>query len=113
MRMLALGQKRMSRHILPLALAIAVMATAANAADLPVRSRIGTIFAEPVEARAPQARHVETEYETVFAPEVDISSIVHGYYGKPKSFRYRSYYGTSPDIIFGRLPYACGSYGYC
>ncbi len=109
----------MSRYILPLALSvtlgIATMATVANAADLPVRSRIGTIFAEPPHvAHAPAPRAVvEEDYETVFAPEVDIPPLVNGYYGKPKSFRYRSYYGTSPDIIFSRLPYACGSYGYC
>lgn len=103
----------MLRHILPLAAAIAFIVSAAQAADLPVHSRIGTIFADAPVLRAPQTRNVETEYETVFAPEVDIPSIVHGYYGKPNSYRYRSYYGTSPDIIFGRLPYACGSYGYC
>lgn len=103
----------MPRHILPLAWTIALMATAATAADLPVHSRIGAIFIEAPTARAPHARRAAIEYETVFAPEVDIRPLVNGYYGKPKSFRYRSYYGTSPDIIFGRLPYACGSYGYC
>ena len=56
---------------------------------------------------------MDEEYETVFAPEIDIRPLVNGYYGKPKSFRYRSYYGTSPDTIFSRLPYACGEYGYC
>jgi hypothetical protein len=49
----------------------------------------------------------------VYAPEVDVPPIVHGYYGKPRSYLYRSYYGTNPDLIFGRLPYACGWYGYC
>ena len=97
-----------------LLLACAGVATMAQAADLPVNSRLGAIFAEPPPVRVAAPRVVtEHEYETVFAPEVDIPPLVNGYYGKPKSFRYRSYYGTSPDIIFSRLPYACGEYGYC
>ena len=99
---------------LVLAAAVLGVAFAAHAADLPAHSRLGAIFAEPPPVRAAAPRVVvEEEYETVFAPEVDIPPLVNGYYGKPKSFRYRSYYGTSPDIIFGRLPYACGEYGYC
>lgn len=101
-------------RLLVLPLAFMGLATIAQAADLPAHSRLGAIFAEapPVRAVAPRVV-VEDEYETVFAPEVDIPPLVNGYYGKPKSFRYRSYYGTSPDIIFSRLPYACGEYGYC
>lgn len=99
---------------LVLATAVLGVAFAAHAADLPTNSRLGAIFAEPPPMRAAAPRVVvEEEYETVFAPEVDIPPLVNGYYGKPKSFRYRSYYGTSPDIIFSRLPYACGAYGYC
>ncbi len=99
---------------LVLATAVLGVAFAAHAADLPANSRLGAIFAEPPPMRAAAPRVVvEEEYETVFAPEVDIPPLVNGYYGKPKSFRYRSYYGTSPDIIFSRLPYACGAYGYC
>lgn len=101
-------------RLLVLATAILGVASAAHAADLPAHSRLGAIFAEPPPVRAAAPRVVvEEEYETVFAPEVDIPPLVNGYYGKPKSFRYRSYYGTSPDIIFSRLPYACGEYGYC
>jgi hypothetical protein len=48
-----------------------------------------------------------------YAPEVDISSIVHGYYGKPNSYYYRNYYGTRSETIFSRAPYGCGYYGYC
>ena len=97
-----------------LLLALTGLAAAAQAADLSVNSRIGAIFAEPPPVRAAAPRVVvDEEYETVFAPEVDIRPLVNGYYGKPKSFRYRSYYGTSPDTIFSRLPYACGEYGYC
>ena len=91
----------------------AALAAPAAAADLPVRSPIGRIFAEP----APQpARRQSLEMAAgwpVYAPEVDIPAIVHGYYGKPNSYLYQSYYGTSPSLIFGRLPYACGWHGYC
>lgn len=101
-------------RLLVLATAALAVASAAQAADLPAHSRLGAIFAEPPPMRATAPRAVvEEDYETVFAPEVDIPPLVNGYYGKPKSFRYRSYYGTSPDIIFSRLPYACGEYGYC
>jgi hypothetical protein len=91
--------------------------TAADAADLASHSRLGAVFAEPV----PQSRRtivvarekpVEEPIVT-YAPEVDIPSIVHGYYGKPNSYYYRSYYGTRPETIFSRAPYGCGSYGYC
>ena len=86
------------------ALATVFAATAARAADLPIRhSRLGAIFAEP----APVVRErVErsTEYETVYAPLVDIPHLVNGYYGKPKSYVYSNYYGTSPERIFERLP---------
>jgi hypothetical protein len=101
-------------RLLVLTAAVLGIASAAHAADLATHSRLGAIFAEPPPVRAAAPRVVvEDEYETVFAPEVDIPPLVNGYYGKPKSFRYRSYYGTSPDIVFSRLPYACGEYGYC
>ena len=84
---------------------------AAQAADLARQSRLGAVFAEPVAPRGPIGREVRSEF--VYAPEVDIRPLVQGYYGKPNSFFYSSYYGTPPAVIFGRLPYACGSYGYC
>jgi hypothetical protein len=53
------------------------------------------------------------ERSTAYEPLVDIPHLVNGYYGKPKSYVYSNYYGTSPERIFERLPYACGRYGYC
>lgn len=94
-------------------LALAGMVAPAWAADLPVNSRLGAIFAEPPPRAAAPSLVMTEEFETVYAPEIDIPPLVNGYYGKPKSFRYRSYYGTPPKIIFGRLPYACGRHGYC
>lgn len=97
--------------------ACALCAAPAEAADLAGHSRLGAVFAEPV----PKARRVvvaETprpgeEPIVTYAPDVDIPSIVNGYYGKPNSYYYRSYYGTRSETIFSRAPYGCGWYGYC
>ncbi|MCO5129850.1 MAG: hypothetical protein M9932_04710 [Xanthobacteraceae bacterium] len=95
-----------------LSLAWIGLTVAAHAADLPAYGRLGEIFVEPP-PRVAAPRPLVKDFETVYAPEVDIPPLVNGYYGKPNSFRYRSYYGTPPHIIFGRLPYACGRFGYC
>ena len=95
-----------------LLIALGASTLSASAADLAQRGRIGAIFAEPVEARRAPLDLPLTGVP-VFAPQVDIPPLVHGYYGKPNSYDYNSYYGTSPLTIFGRLPYACGFYGYC
>ncbi|QUS39291.1 hypothetical protein RPMA_10920 [Tardiphaga alba] len=98
-------------------------ATTADAADLAGQSRIGALFAEPV-AKGRRVVVAKTEKPVeepivTYAPEVYVPSIVHGYYGKPNSYYYRSYYGTKPGNIFdlgpisSRAPYGCGLYGYC
>lgn len=107
----------MLRPTLLAVLAIAVTGAAASAADLPAQTRLGAIFAEPQHSRA-HVSHARDSEETFlpeirFAPEVDIQPLVTGYYGKPRSYDYRPYYGTSPGRIFERLPYTCGTYGYC
>jgi hypothetical protein len=108
----------MRRLLLLAAIIVAATSNPLLAADLPVQSRLGAVFAQP----APHAhRHAATRetrvdilgIDSVYAPEVEIQPLVNGYYGKPKSYLYRSYYGTSPELIFERLPYACGFYGYC
>ena len=93
------------------AVVLSLMGGATQAADLARQSRLGAVFAESAAPRGPIGREVKSEF--VYAPEVDIRPLVQGYYGKPNSFFYRSYYGTPSSVIFGRLPYACGSYGYC
>jgi hypothetical protein len=107
----------MLRSTLLAVLAIAVTSIAASAADLPPQTRLGAIFAEPQHGHVHVSRAHEPDEtflpEIRFAPEVDIRPLVTGYYGKPKSYDYRPYYGTSPERIFERLPYACGTYGYC
>jgi hypothetical protein len=85
------------------AIALALTGTAASAADLPARSRLGAIFTEPA----------AVEVTVVDVPWMATSPRVPGYYGRPGDFYYTSYYGTDPGIIFGRLPYACWYYSSC
>jgi len=97
--------------------ACALGAATADAADLAGHSRLGAVFAEPAAktgrtAIADKQKPVEEPIVT-YAPEVDVSSVVHGYYGKPNSYYYHNYYGTKPDTIFDRAPYGCGWHGYC
>jgi hypothetical protein len=101
----------MLRKITLAVFAVAVTAMAARAADLPVQSRLGAVFAQPTEA--PAYAYPMQDYRTVYAPPVDIPPLVAGYYGKPNSYFYNPYYGGSSDGIYARLPYACGFYGYC
>lgn len=104
----------MRRAVLLTSMIMAMTATRVLAADLPVNTRLGAIFAEP--AKAPvYRRHAELEIEYVpgvFAPEIDVRPLVNGYYGKPNSYFYRPYYSSTTDA-YKRLPYACGFYGYC
>src|ERR1700704_6486205 len=103
----------MLRRITLAVFAIALSGTAAGAADLPVQSRLGAVFADPAPYRAPAAAYPAYNYTTVYAPPVDIPPLVAGYYGKPNSYYYSPYYGAPLDYTFVRLPYACGFYGYC
>ena len=102
-----------------LTLTVVAMALTAGtqAADMAGQGRIGRLFDEPVvkSRRAVVVRDERPIEEPIvqYAPEVDIPSIVHGYYGKPNSYYYRNYYGTPSETIFSRAPYGCGFYGYC
>jgi hypothetical protein len=100
----------MLRSIVLSACVIALTAPPTRAADLPMHSRLGTVFAEPVKPPRYEQRPINGPVWT-YAPEVDIPPLVTGYYGKPNSYYYAPYYGGSD---WGwRLPYACGWYGYC
>ena len=93
----------MSRLLI--ALSLVLLALPARAADLPVRSKIGKIFAEPETVVVVQKRsYTPGQFPVLSLP---------GYYGRPNSFMYSNYYGSSLIDIYGRLPYACGVYGYC
>jgi hypothetical protein len=82
-----------------------------QAADLPARTRLGAIFAEPAEVGPRGYRSAEVT--VVEVPWMATSPRIPGYYGRPGDFYYTSYYGTEPGIIFGRLPYACWYYSSC
>jgi hypothetical protein len=105
----------MPRRIILTAFAIAIGAIHANAADLPVQSRLGAIFVEQPEA------HVDVYRQQDRIP-------VGGYnllpdplwnrgiynYGSSWSWYYPGpYYGGPYDTDGPRLPYVCGLYGYC
>jgi hypothetical protein len=91
------------------ALACALLATAATAADLPAHTRLGAVFADQPVARAPIPPALE--YTGPIVPWVANSPRVAGYYGTWFDFDYRNYYGTSPLLIFSRPSYSCAWYG--
>jgi len=82
-----------------------MLAPPARAADLAAHSPIGRIFAEPVAGRRAKEPPPPQRYDLVLS--------LPGYYGRPNSFMYTNYYGSSLVDIYGRLPYFCGLYGYC
>jgi hypothetical protein len=98
-------------RLVPSIIALALSGMAAGAADLPRGTRLGAIFADSYEDRPVVYQRYESSVAIV--PWTANSPRVPGYYGRPGDFYYTSYYGTPPDIIFGRLPYACGLYGLC
>jgi hypothetical protein len=103
----------MLRRITLTVFAIAASGMAASAADLPVQSRLGAVFADSPPYQTPVTAYGAYAYTTVYAPPVDIPPLVAGYYGKPNSYFYSPYYGGSQYWNFARLPYACGFHGYC
>lgn len=107
----------MTRSTLIAMTAYVALGTTAQAADMPVHSRIGAIFAEPA-SPAPPVRVVqekEKDYPESALYRFRLQPPLPGYYGKASDFYYRPYYGDRSAIsyYFDRLPYACGFYGYC
>ncbi len=106
----------MSRSMMLSVFAVAATAMTANAADLPARSRLGAIFAEPEEVRVEVYR--ADEYP---APIIGFNLLPNPpwarggyYYGSSWSYYYPGpYYGGPYYTDGGRLPYVCGPYGYC
>ena len=107
----------MLRAITFAAVLTALGGASAMGADLPPNTRLGAVFAKPRIAAAPRVEVETYDYPIgVFAPQVDIPPLVNGYYGKPNSFYYRSYYeneGAALADAYIRLPYACSFHGYC
>jgi len=106
----------MSRRIMLSALAVAITAINASAADLPTHSRLGAIFAEPVVA--PRIVNQTAEREAPIIPYNLLPNPPWNrgnyYYGSSWSWYYPGpYYGGPYDTDGARLPYVCGLYGYC
>jgi hypothetical protein len=110
----------MLRRITLSVLALALTGMAGNAADMPVKSKIGAIFAEP--SGPPPRDERDNPYPMRMLGYTFANGIVArgGYnYGSPYSYFYNGpYYGGpydgAPDPSTPpRLPYACGVFGYC
>ncbi|MDB5654314.1 MAG: hypothetical protein JWQ94_1927 [Tardiphaga sp.] len=86
------------------ALALAISAGSASAADLANRSRLGAVFAEPAPSGV---RHARVEAVVVEPGWVRDSPRVTGYYGDAGDFHYHNYYGTPRPLLGQYLPYAC------
>jgi hypothetical protein len=101
------------------ALAVAAVATTADAADLPTQSRLGAVFADPVVVtRRPVVVVEPARYEPPIIPYNLLPNPTWNRgnynYGSSWSFYYPGpYYGGPYDTDGPRLPYVCGLYGYC
>ena len=107
----------MSRRIMLSVFATVVSAMAASAADLPVQSKIGAIFAEPAGAPA-AARRTRVVSEGPIIPFNLLPAPLWNrggyYYGSPWDYYYGGpYYGGDYYPAAVRLPYVCGLLGYC
>jgi hypothetical protein len=106
----------MPRRTLSAVFTLADTTMAAGAADLPVQSRLGAVFAEPSPVIV---RAYRTEEYT--APIIPYNNLPnppwnHGIYnyGSSWSFYYPGPYYGGPYVSYAvRLPYVCGFYGYC
>jgi hypothetical protein len=105
----------MLRNMTLSVLALALAGTAAGAADMPVKSKIGAIFAEPSATPARDER--DNPYPARMIGYTFANGIVArgGYnYGSPYSYFYNGpYYGGPYASDAPRLPYVCGLLGYC
>ncbi len=90
--------------------ALILASSATLAADLARQSRIGAIFDD---RPARGARLIAVAEPRPHGILYTHALKVPGYYGTPRDFEYRNYYGTSPIEIYSRLPYACGFVASC
>jgi len=105
----------MSRRIMLSVFAIMVAGANASAADLPVQSRLGAIFAEPAEMGTRADRKREYSAPMIAYNRLPNPIWARGgyYYGSPWSYDSGPYYRGASVFDGGRLPYVCGLYGYC
>ena len=110
----------MPRRTMLCVLALAAVATTADAADLSTQSRLGAIFAEPA-AQPPPAYHTAYASDAFPGPIIPYTNLPNppwncggAYYGSAWSYYNPGpYYGGPYVPSFVRLPYVCGLYGYC
>jgi hypothetical protein len=95
----------------------AATAMAASAADLPARSQLGVIFAEPAEVPPPIVYHsVEIPAPIITYTNLPDPLWNRGTYNYGSSWSWYNpgpYYGGPYYGDGARLPYVCGLYGYC
>jgi len=105
----------MSRRIVLSVFALMVAGVSASAADLPVQSRLGAIFAEPAEAGIRANRKREYSAPMIAYNRLPKPMWARGgyYYGSAWSYGSGPYYRGPTVFDGGRLPYVCGLYGYC
>jgi hypothetical protein len=105
----------MSRRITLSVFALVVAGVNASAADLPVQSRLGTIFAEPAEVGTGASRKREYPAAIIAYNRLPNPIWARGgyYYGSAWSYDSDPYYRGPAGFDGGHLPYVCGLYGYC
>jgi hypothetical protein len=106
----------MPRRIMLFVFVTFISAITASAADLPVQSRLGAIFAEPTDVIRYAYRREEEHAPIIHYNLLPAFPWARGgyYYGSPWSFYYPGPYYGGPYAWYGaRLPYVCGLYGYC
>jgi hypothetical protein len=106
----------MPRRTTAATFALAITTMTASAADLPVQSRLGAVFAEPAPVIVRAYRT-----EEYIAPIIPYNLLPNPLwnqgsynYGSSWSYYYPGPYYGGPYVSYAvRLPYVCGLYGYC
>ena len=111
----SIGGSAMPRRIMLSIFAIVATGMTASAADLPVQSRLGAIFAEPAEIGTRADRKREYSAPIIAYNRLPNPLWARGgyYYGSAWSYDSGPYYRGASVFDGGRLPYVCGLYGYC
>ena len=98
----------MPRRIMLSVFAIMLAAVTARAADLPVQSRLGAVFAEPAEIRG--RAYPAREYVAPIIPYNNLPNPIWArggyYYGSSWSYYYGGPYYGSPTVLGTDLPMA-------
>ena len=113
-------------RVLLSAFATMLTVSSALAADMSAVPRKRIVVVAPVQR---QEIITEVEADSLISPAYGVGSYIRnlpgtpllpgshtlpGYYGRPWSYDYQgAYYGGPQVDYWWRLPYACGTYGYC